>query len=360
MRHVAHVRPLAILLAAVLLAATAGSALAQRDAADPVVLRLGSYTETLSEFEQRFETAMRGVAAQQGAELDDALRAELMPFAPTYLEQRAQEVTLLVAAERRGLGADAATVEANLDEIRANFDSDEAFQDGIRQAGIDTVDELRIKIQEAESIDALYQALEADVSIGEQELRVAYLADRESFQTGEQLCARHILLEDEATAEAVLAEIEDGTPFPEAAREHTTDPSGVESGGDLGCFERGRMVPGFENAVFAAEVGVPTGPVETDFGHHLILVSERQEARTLPLADVEDELRTQMVQERVSAQVERIFSLSGVVTYPERLPVPTPPATEPDATDDGDTDDGDTDDGDTDDGDTDDGASDAD
>ncbi len=334
MRTEPRTRPIVVLLLAALVATVLGTAAAQDPGDDPVVLRAGAYTETRSDFDLRFEAAMRNVAAQQGMELTDELRAELAPFAPSFLEQRAQEVALLRAADRRGVTADEEAVDAVLDEIRGQFGDDpEAFLAGIRQAGFDDEADLRATVQEAESIDALVRALEAEIDLSEQEVRTAYLADRERFRTGDQVCARHILLEAEAEAEAVLADLEAGADFGDAAREHTVDPSGVETGGDLGCFGRGRMVPAFEEAVFAAEVGVPTGPVASDFGHHLILVEERQEGGFAPFADVEADLRDELVQDRIGAAIGRIVELSGVTVYPERLGVPAPPATAPEADD---------------------------
>ena len=332
MRTEHRTRPIVALLIAALATALFGTAAAQGQDDDPVVLRVGSYTETRSDFDARFEAAMRNVAAQQGMELSDELRAELAPFAPSFLEQRAQEVALLRAADRRGVSADEEAVDAVLDDIRGQFGDDrEAFLAGIRQAGFDDEADLRATVREAESIDALVRALEAGIELSEQEVRTAYLADRDRFRTGEQICARHILLDEATEAEELLAEIEAGADFADTAREHTTDPSGVQTGGDLGCFDRGRMVPAFEDAAFAAEVGVPAGPVESQFGHHLILVEERRDARVLPFADVEADLRDELTQDRIGAAIGRIVELAGVNVYPERLGVPAPPATAPES-----------------------------
>lgn len=87
--------------------------------------------------------------------------------------------------------------------------------------------------------------------------------------------ARHILV----SSEAVILELKDllaeGADFAALAREHSSCPSGA-SGGDLGEFMRGHMVPEFDAAVFEAEVGTCVGPVKTEFGYHLIEVTERR------------------------------------------------------------------------------------
>jgi peptidyl-prolyl cis-trans isomerase C len=88
--------------------------------------------------------------------------------------------------------------------------------------------------------------------------------------------ARHILVPTRERCEALKQDILNGQDFAEVAAAHSSCPSG-RRGGDLGEFGRGEMVPEFENVVFAEEVGVVHGPVQTQFGFHLIEVTERTE-----------------------------------------------------------------------------------
>ena len=87
--------------------------------------------------------------------------------------------------------------------------------------------------------------------------------------------ARHILVDDEAFCKELKEKINSGEiTFEEAAKENSTCPSG-SNGGDLGSFGEGQMVPEFDKVVFNDEVGVVHGPVETQFGYHLLEVTER-------------------------------------------------------------------------------------
>jgi peptidyl-prolyl cis-trans isomerase C len=86
--------------------------------------------------------------------------------------------------------------------------------------------------------------------------------------------ARHILVADQAACEDLKKQIEDGADFEDIAREHSTCPSGKQGGG-LGQFGPGQMVKEFDDVVFSAEVGKVHGPVQTQFGYHLIEVTER-------------------------------------------------------------------------------------
>ncbi|SHF14718.1 peptidyl-prolyl cis-trans isomerase C [Modicisalibacter ilicicola DSM 19980] len=89
-----------------------------------------------------------------------------------------------------------------------------------------------------------------------------------------QASARHILVDSEAKCEELKAEIENGRDFAEVAKQHSTCPSG-RSGGDLGTFGPGQMVPEFDKVVFNGDLNTVHGPVKTQFGYHLLEVTSR-------------------------------------------------------------------------------------
>lgn len=88
--------------------------------------------------------------------------------------------------------------------------------------------------------------------------------------------ARHILVDTEAQCLEIKHQIEAGDDFAFMAQEHSSCPSG-RNGGELGSFGPGAMVPEFDKVVFSAPVGVVQGPVKTQFGYHLLEVTERTE-----------------------------------------------------------------------------------
>lgn len=87
--------------------------------------------------------------------------------------------------------------------------------------------------------------------------------------------ASHILISTEQEATNLLNQIQAGQKFEKLAKKHSQCPSG-KNGGDLGFFTRGRMVPEFENAAFNMQVGQVSAPVKTQFGYHLIKVTEKR------------------------------------------------------------------------------------
>lgn len=112
----------------------------------------------------------------------------------------------------------------------------------------------------------------------------------------EEVRAGHILVETEEEANEIKARLDAGGDFAELAGEHGTDGT-AQRGGDLGWFVHSEMVPQFADAVFAMQPGTIEGPVETDFGWHLIKLDERRMRPAPELAEVEDELTQEAVRE---------------------------------------------------------------
>ena len=148
------------------------------------------------------------------------------------------------------------------------------------------------------------------VAVSEEECKEFYSANPQNFQKGESVRAKHILVDEEETCKEILAAIQNGEQdFEAAAKEHSTCPSG-QQGGDLGSFGRGQMVPEFEQAAFDAEIGQVIGPVKTQFGYHLIQVTEKTEASAIPYeevaAQIKDEILRQKQNEAYTAKVKEL------------------------------------------------------
>jgi peptidyl-prolyl cis-trans isomerase C len=293
---------------------------------DPVLVELGSQRERSSTVMERFDIAVRGLAASQGTPYDDALLAEVYPFLPQFLEQRAAELVLLDHARSRGVVVEDERVDEVVAQARAQFPDEAAFLEVLATAGFRDVEQLRAVARETETIDALIVLIEAETVLSELEVRMAYESLRQQMMQPEEVCARHILVAEQAQAAELSAAVRGGADFAALAAEFSTDSGSAASGGELGCFPTGVMVAEFEAAVFGAEVGVVTEPVQSAFGYHVILVDERRPERARPLEDVREPLEQQLVSQRVQAKIAGLVEFSGVRTYPERLPPLADPA----------------------------------
>ncbi len=141
-----------------------------------------------------------------------------------------------------------------------------------------------------------------------------------TMKPDEEVRARHILLEKEDEAKAVLERIRKGEDFAKIATELSKDPGSGAQGGDLGFFTKDRMVPQFAEKAFVLKAGEVSEPVQTQFGWHIIKVEERR-SRPLPkFEDVRNEIETYLVRK---AQQDLVVSLRGALKL-ERLDQPKP------------------------------------
>ena len=196
-----------------------------------------------------------------------------------------------------------------------------------RRAGYAEKEEVRDRVRAAETeiITEIYLRDRVIEHATEDALRAEYEARKDTLGEEEKVRARHILLETEEDAHAVIAELAQGAVFADLARDRSTGPSSAQDG-DLGWFNRASMVPEFSDAAFSLSPGeYTTEPVRTDFGWHVILLEERQEGRVPDFEEARQEL------ERIVAKatLDRILAdLIGNTTV-ERFNVDGSPVSGP-------------------------------
>ncbi|HPW69263.1 MAG: peptidylprolyl isomerase [Desulfomonilia bacterium] len=146
------------------------------------------------------------------------------------------------------------------------------------------------------------------IAISDEEISGYYRDNREQFSTGPRVKLRHILVDSESEAQAVLARLKKGEDFSTLASEKSRCPSS-QQGGDLGWATRGMMVPEFENAAFALNKGQMSGVVKSTFGYHIIMCDDVEAARQLDLEEardaIEQQLKGEKSEETVSALIEQ-------------------------------------------------------
>lgn len=257
--------------------------------------------------------------------------AEQLPqLQSQIMEGLIMRTVLEMETERLGITVSDERFAETLGQFRMQFPDGDSYRNALRQQGFTEErfeEELRRQILIEDLITR--EALDG-LALSESELREFYQQNPEYFERPEQVSARHIIISTQGVSgdgeraarreqiEDIRRRIVDGEDFGDMARQYSEDGS-ASDGGRLGTFGRGQMVPEFEDAAFSLEVGELSSVVETQFGYHLVQVTERTPGRTIPFEDVRgdieefllDDARNEAAQEyvqglRAAARVEEL------------------------------------------------------
>jgi len=152
-------------------------------------------------------------------------------------------------------------------------------------------------LQDRELHNAYFKKHVVD-TVTDAEVKARYDKEVAALPKQEEVHARHILVKTEDEAKEVIKELDAGKDFAAVAKEKSTDPN-KSDGGDLGYFQRGRMVKEFDDAAFAQPVGTYSKtPVKTDFGYHVIKVEDKRDAPPPPFDQVKDQVRQLVMRDK--------------------------------------------------------------
>jgi peptidyl-prolyl cis-trans isomerase C len=264
------------LLAATLL--VAASALAQ-GTPDPVVAKVGADVIHLSDLNAAYATLPPQTRQQMP-------REQLLP---QLLDQMVSTRLLAFEARKQGLEKDPA-VQRALHEV------------------------------EERTLVSAFLERQVGPQITDAAVKARFDKDMGGKPPAQEVHARHILVEDEATAKKIIAELKKGGDFAALSKQYSKDAAAVEQGGDLGYFKATDMVPEFSAAAFALKDNeISPTPVHTPFGWHVIQTLDHRASPPPAFEQARDQLRQQMIQEEVQrvlgsargdVKVER-FNLDG-------------------------------------------------
>jgi peptidyl-prolyl cis-trans isomerase C len=218
------------------------------------------------------------VARVNGEEIYRSEAMQAIANLPEQYQQVPAEVLLPAIAEQLAIGR---LIQERAEE--AGLPEDETVQERLEQARMSILQEvwLQRRVEERMTDEAVQQAYDAFL---------------EANPPGEEVKARHILVETEEEAGQIIQQLDEGADFSELAAEHSIGPSG-EEGGDLGWFQEGQMVEPFGEVAFALDVGdYSEDPVETQFGWHVIQVDDRRTVEPPSLDEVRERLEGQLAQ----------------------------------------------------------------
>lgn len=212
-----------------------------------------------------------------------------------------------------------------------------------RAKGYDQDPEIKRQVEEQTErlvIQRVMRDLQEPPDLTDDEVRAHYDKNLRLF-SGAQVRASHILLKDEDTARRVREMLrEDPSKFEDLAKEYSTDTATAPRGGDLGFFGQGRMVGEFERTAFALDKpGDLSDVVKTNFGYHIIKLTERKDGVDKPFDELKDRIRVTLLnqkrQEQMDTRFEELRAKAEVKVNDEALAkvvIPEAPSAHPDAT----------------------------
>ncbi|AGT30991.1 foldase PrsA [Geobacillus genomosp. 3] len=148
-----------------------------------------------------------------------------------------------------------------------------------------------------------------DIKVKDEELKEYY----ENYKP--KVRASHILVKDEKTAKEVKAKLDKGEDFAKLAKEYSQDPGSASNGGDLGWFGPGKMVKEFEDAAYQLKVGEVSDPIKTDYGYHIIKVTDKEKKKSFN--EMKDEItfevkRSKLDPTTMQSKVDELVKDAGV------------------------------------------------
>lgn len=205
-------------------------------------------------------------------------------------------------------------VEEQIGKFRDHFKTDDEFQKALSENQV-TEKELRDKVERRLIAQKFIDTRISDkLTVTDSESKTFYDSHPEYFAQPAKIKASHILVkmspdaDDTTKAEArkkikaVQEKLKKGEDFAELAKTHSEGPSNVQ-GGDLGYFSKGQMVKPFEDAAFAMKTGEISDVVETQFGLHLIKLTDKQEEGKTPYKDVKEKITEFLKQEKIGSEL---------------------------------------------------------
>lgn len=268
-----------------------------RQAVIDEIMRAPEFQEDGKFSPARYEAYLRTRGLSDAANVE-TLRVQapasrlLSSISATVIQPRAvAERLLALEGQRREVSEAAFPAEAYLSQVKPDEGALKSYYDA-------NPDEFKV----AERVRAEYLVLSAEdlargEAVSEDELKKAYDERLASGRLGvaEQRRASHILVKTKAEAEQLLAEAKKAPQrFTELAKKHSQDPGSAEKGGDLGFFAAGDMVKPFAEAVFAMKPNEIAGPVQSEFGFHVIRLSGVQPGKVRSFEDMKAELAAEL------------------------------------------------------------------
>jgi len=217
-------------------------------------------------------------------------------------------------AKEQNITATDAEVQKELDEVAEYYGGLDVFEQSLKTYNLtleDVKEDLAVQVK-------LEKLMKLKINVTDKEIQEYFTANKELYDVEEQVKASHILVDTEEKAQEIRQKLEAGGDFAELAKTNSQDTTNKDQGGDLGTISRGQMVEEFEEAAFSLPVGEISQPVKTEYGYHIIKVTEKISAREGTLAEnkegIRDTLFNQKMQTEYSAWLDEQYKKHKVET----------------------------------------------
>jgi len=224
----------------------------------------------------------------------------------TVLNMMIGEKLIDQEAAKNGVQIPESEVDNQLNQIKDSMGT--SFSSILQQYGMsedDLRESLRVNL-------IVFEMSTKDVVITDEQAETYFYENRENYDDPEQVMASHILVETEEEANEIKQLLNEGADFAALAAERSTDSGTATNGGDLGYFPRGRMVAEFENAAFSLEIGEISEPVKSDYGYHIILLTDRMPSKAAKFEDHKEAIVATLKAEQAKAAQDVIGELTEI------------------------------------------------
>jgi peptidyl-prolyl cis-trans isomerase C len=256
---------------------------------------------------------------------------QLKPYEGKIRETLINRILLLQKSQALGITVKDGVVTKALDDFKSVFQNPEVYHKTLKEMGY-TEKTLKKQIKNGLTIKSLLdKEVLRKIAVSDKQARAFYDSHPDLFQKPEQVKASHILIKvpkdaDAAKKAAALDKIKSlkqridkGEKFAALAMEYSEGPSKTK-GGDLGFFTRDQMVKPFADAAFALKPGQVSDVVTTDFGYHLIRVTDRKPAHTMAFNEVKDAISKRLYEEQegkeIGAYLKKLKEHADIKRYP--------------------------------------------
>ncbi len=283
------------------------------------VITMSSLNDEMSRYERQL-----GMAGQTPDE------AQLAEMRTRVLDGLINREILKQESEKQGIKIEPQEVDDQLASLKKRFPNEADFQSTLSKMNL-TEETLKLQFSQDLAVQKLIDTQVAGkVVVTPEETRSFYDSNPDLFKAPEMVRASHILVKVDPKAtdddkkkakekiQGLQKKIKEGADFAAVAKENSDCPS-AENGGDLDYFQKGQMVAPFENAAFALKPGDVSDVVETQFGYHLIKVTDKKEAGMTPYEEIDEKIEQHLKQEKVNKQVNdyiaQLKSQAKIETY---------------------------------------------